>query len=125
VTGHALTVDGGLTAGRTWSQTLHRLDQLRESASVQHWAKLRLPHSVTLVKTLVLPYTAVFLASYAQGRSTAIESSPWLLETTDCVASLSRFGNDSDYRSFFSQKPALNLITTLPMQACCNQEYRT
>jgi hypothetical protein len=23
-------VDGGLTAGRTWSQMLHRLDQLRE-----------------------------------------------------------------------------------------------
>ncbi|HSZ77622.1 MAG TPA: SDR family oxidoreductase [Chthoniobacterales bacterium] len=30
VTGHALVVDGGLTAGRTWSQMLHRLDQLRE-----------------------------------------------------------------------------------------------
>jgi NAD(P)-dependent dehydrogenase (short-subunit alcohol dehydrogenase family) len=30
VTGHALTVDGGLTAGRTWSQMLHRVDQLRE-----------------------------------------------------------------------------------------------
>jgi NAD(P)-dependent dehydrogenase (short-subunit alcohol dehydrogenase family) len=30
VTGHALTVDAGLTAGRTWSQMLHRVDQLRE-----------------------------------------------------------------------------------------------
>jgi NAD(P)-dependent dehydrogenase (short-subunit alcohol dehydrogenase family) len=30
VTGHALVVDGGLTAGRTWSQMLHRVDQLRE-----------------------------------------------------------------------------------------------
>jgi NAD(P)-dependent dehydrogenase (short-subunit alcohol dehydrogenase family) len=38
VTGHALVVDGGLTAGRTWSQMLHRADQLRErfnSASVE------------------------------------------------------------------------------------------
>jgi hypothetical protein len=31
VTGEALTVDGGLTAGRRWSQTLQRYDQLRES----------------------------------------------------------------------------------------------
>jgi Enoyl-(Acyl carrier protein) reductase len=30
VTGQALVVDGGLTAGRTWSQMLHRSDQLRE-----------------------------------------------------------------------------------------------
>ena len=30
ITGHALTADGGLTAGRTWSQTLHRYDQLKE-----------------------------------------------------------------------------------------------
>ena len=30
VTGDALTVDGGLTAGRRWSQTLQRYDQLRE-----------------------------------------------------------------------------------------------
>jgi NAD(P)-dependent dehydrogenase (short-subunit alcohol dehydrogenase family) len=30
VTGHALVVDGGLTAGRTWSQMVHRVDQLRE-----------------------------------------------------------------------------------------------
>jgi NAD(P)-dependent dehydrogenase (short-subunit alcohol dehydrogenase family) len=30
VTGEALTVDGGLTAGRRWSQTLQRYDQLRE-----------------------------------------------------------------------------------------------
>jgi Enoyl-(Acyl carrier protein) reductase len=30
VTGHALTVDAGLTAGRRWSQTLHRYDQLKE-----------------------------------------------------------------------------------------------
>ena len=30
VTGHALIVDGGLTAGRPWSRTLHRFDQLRE-----------------------------------------------------------------------------------------------
>jgi NAD(P)-dependent dehydrogenase (short-subunit alcohol dehydrogenase family) len=38
VTGHALVVDGGLTAGRTWSQMLHRVDQLRQrfrSASVK------------------------------------------------------------------------------------------
>lgn len=25
-----LVVDGGLTAGRTWSQMLHRIDQLKE-----------------------------------------------------------------------------------------------
>jgi NAD(P)-dependent dehydrogenase (short-subunit alcohol dehydrogenase family) len=30
VTGEALTVDGGLTAGRRWSQTLQRYDQLKE-----------------------------------------------------------------------------------------------
>jgi NAD(P)-dependent dehydrogenase (short-subunit alcohol dehydrogenase family) len=30
VTGHTLVVDGGLTAGRCWSQMLHRSDQLRE-----------------------------------------------------------------------------------------------
>jgi NAD(P)-dependent dehydrogenase (short-subunit alcohol dehydrogenase family) len=30
VTGHALVVDGGLTAGRAWSQGLHRIDQLKE-----------------------------------------------------------------------------------------------
>jgi NAD(P)-dependent dehydrogenase (short-subunit alcohol dehydrogenase family) len=30
VTGHALVVDGGLTAGRGWSQSLHRIDQLKE-----------------------------------------------------------------------------------------------
>jgi NAD(P)-dependent dehydrogenase (short-subunit alcohol dehydrogenase family) len=30
VTGEALTVDGGLTAGRRWSQTIQRYDQLRE-----------------------------------------------------------------------------------------------
>jgi NAD(P)-dependent dehydrogenase (short-subunit alcohol dehydrogenase family) len=30
VTGHALTVDAGLTAGRRWSQTLQRYDQLKE-----------------------------------------------------------------------------------------------
>jgi NAD(P)-dependent dehydrogenase (short-subunit alcohol dehydrogenase family) len=30
VTGHALTVDAGLTAGRTWSQMLNRVGQLRE-----------------------------------------------------------------------------------------------
>jgi NAD(P)-dependent dehydrogenase (short-subunit alcohol dehydrogenase family) len=30
VTGEALTVDGGLTAGRRWSHTLQRYDQLRE-----------------------------------------------------------------------------------------------
>jgi len=30
VTGHALTVDGGLTAGRARSQTLHRFAQLKE-----------------------------------------------------------------------------------------------
>jgi len=30
VTGQALVVDGGLTAGRAWSQSLHRIDQLRE-----------------------------------------------------------------------------------------------
>jgi NAD(P)-dependent dehydrogenase (short-subunit alcohol dehydrogenase family) len=30
VTGQAIVVDGGLTAGRRWSQTLHRSDQLRE-----------------------------------------------------------------------------------------------
>jgi NAD(P)-dependent dehydrogenase (short-subunit alcohol dehydrogenase family) len=30
VTGHALVVDGGLTAGRTWSQMLNRVGQLRE-----------------------------------------------------------------------------------------------
>ncbi len=30
VTGHTLVVDGGLTAGRAWSQSMHRIDQLRE-----------------------------------------------------------------------------------------------
>jgi NAD(P)-dependent dehydrogenase (short-subunit alcohol dehydrogenase family) len=30
VTGEALTVDGGLTAGRRWSQTLQRYDRLKE-----------------------------------------------------------------------------------------------
>jgi NAD(P)-dependent dehydrogenase (short-subunit alcohol dehydrogenase family) len=30
VTGDAITVDGGLTAGRRWSQTLQRYDQLKE-----------------------------------------------------------------------------------------------
>jgi NAD(P)-dependent dehydrogenase (short-subunit alcohol dehydrogenase family) len=30
VTGQALVVDGGLTAGRAWSQSIHRIDQLRE-----------------------------------------------------------------------------------------------
>jgi NAD(P)-dependent dehydrogenase (short-subunit alcohol dehydrogenase family) len=30
VTGHALVVDGGLTAGRAWSQSLLRVDELRE-----------------------------------------------------------------------------------------------
>jgi NAD(P)-dependent dehydrogenase (short-subunit alcohol dehydrogenase family) len=30
VTGQALAVDGGLTAGRAWSQSIHRIDQLRE-----------------------------------------------------------------------------------------------
>jgi NAD(P)-dependent dehydrogenase (short-subunit alcohol dehydrogenase family) len=30
VTGHALVVDGGLTAGRRWSEGLRRFDQLRE-----------------------------------------------------------------------------------------------
>jgi NAD(P)-dependent dehydrogenase (short-subunit alcohol dehydrogenase family) len=38
VTGEALTVDGGLTAGRRWSQTLNRFEQLQKrfrSASVE------------------------------------------------------------------------------------------
>jgi NAD(P)-dependent dehydrogenase (short-subunit alcohol dehydrogenase family) len=30
VTGQAIVVDGGLTVGRSWSQSLHRIDQLRE-----------------------------------------------------------------------------------------------
>jgi enoyl-[acyl-carrier-protein] reductase (NADH) len=30
VTGQALVVDGGLTVGRGWSQSLHRIDQLKE-----------------------------------------------------------------------------------------------
>lgn len=30
VTGQALVVDGGLTAGRAWSQSIHRIDQLKE-----------------------------------------------------------------------------------------------
>jgi enoyl-[acyl-carrier-protein] reductase (NADH) len=30
VTGHALVVDGGLTAGMRWSQTLERLETLKE-----------------------------------------------------------------------------------------------
>jgi NAD(P)-dependent dehydrogenase (short-subunit alcohol dehydrogenase family) len=30
VTGQALVVDGGLTAGRAWSQSLNRIDELRE-----------------------------------------------------------------------------------------------
>ena len=30
VTGQALVVDGGLTVGRPWSQSIHRIDQLKE-----------------------------------------------------------------------------------------------
>jgi hypothetical protein len=30
VTGQAIVIDGGLTVGRSWSQTLHRIDQLKE-----------------------------------------------------------------------------------------------
>jgi NAD(P)-dependent dehydrogenase (short-subunit alcohol dehydrogenase family) len=30
VTGQALVVDGGLTVGRAWSQSIHRIDQLKE-----------------------------------------------------------------------------------------------
>jgi len=30
VTGHALVVDGGLTAGRRWSERLRSFDQLKE-----------------------------------------------------------------------------------------------
>jgi NAD(P)-dependent dehydrogenase (short-subunit alcohol dehydrogenase family) len=30
VTGNILVVDGGLTAGRGWSQSLQRIDQLKE-----------------------------------------------------------------------------------------------
>ena len=30
VTGHALVVDGGFTAGTQWSQTLERLENLKE-----------------------------------------------------------------------------------------------
>jgi NAD(P)-dependent dehydrogenase (short-subunit alcohol dehydrogenase family) len=30
VTGHALVVDGGFTAGTRWSQTLERLENLKE-----------------------------------------------------------------------------------------------
>jgi NAD(P)-dependent dehydrogenase (short-subunit alcohol dehydrogenase family) len=30
VTGQALVVDGGLTAGRAWSQSLRRIDELKE-----------------------------------------------------------------------------------------------
>jgi hypothetical protein len=48
-----------------------------------------------------------------------------LSETTDCVASLSCLRNDLGCWSFLSPKSALNLITTLPVQACCNQKCRT
>jgi hypothetical protein len=45
-----------------------------------------------------------------------------LSETTDCLGSLSHFRNDFDCWNFLYLKSALNLIATLQMQACCNQE---
>jgi NAD(P)-dependent dehydrogenase (short-subunit alcohol dehydrogenase family) len=43
VTGPALVVDGGLTAGRAWSQSLNRIDQLRERfQSTMHQATVTL-----------------------------------------------------------------------------------
>jgi hypothetical protein len=40
-------------------------------------------------------------------------------------ASLSHFRNDFGCWNFLYPKSALNLIATLPMQACCSQERRT
>jgi Enoyl-(Acyl carrier protein) reductase len=52
VTGHALVVDGGLTAGRTWSQMLHRVDQLRERFRAASSEKRALPSTFTRATTL-------------------------------------------------------------------------
>jgi hypothetical protein len=45
-------------------------------------------------------------------------------ETADCFGSSSHFRNDSGCWNFLYLKSALNLIATLPMQACCDQECR-
>jgi hypothetical protein len=45
-------------------------------------------------------------------------------ETTDCIGSLSHFRNDFGCWNFLYLKSAQNLMATLPMQACCNQECR-
>ena len=45
-------------------------------------------------------------------------------ETTDCIGSLSHLRDDFGCWNFLYPKSALNLIATLPMQACCNQECR-
>ena len=42
VTGQALVVDGGLTVGRPWSQSIHRIDQLKEHVC-SVLTRLRLP----------------------------------------------------------------------------------
>ena len=46
-------------------------------------------------------------------------------ETTDCIRSLSHLRDDFGCWNFLDPKSALNLIATLPMQVCCNQECRT
>ena len=45
-------------------------------------------------------------------------------ETTHFIRSLSRLRDDFGCWNFLYPKSALNLIATLPMQACCNQERR-
>jgi hypothetical protein len=67
--------------------------------------------------------------SFAGISSTGLAYSPLALEhhsgfseTTDFIGSLSHFRNDLGCRNFLYLKSALNLIATLPMQACCNQE---
>jgi hypothetical protein len=58
----------------------------------------------------------------------SLESTPTLehhsgfSETTDWVSSLSHFRDDCGRWNFLYLKSALNSISTLPMQACCDQE---
>jgi hypothetical protein len=54
------------------------------------------------------------------------KSPPWFSfsATTDCTGGLSHFRNGFGW-DFLYPKSAPNLITTLPMQACCNQKCGT
>jgi hypothetical protein len=54
-----------------------------------------------------------------------LEHHSGFLETTDCAGSLSHLSDDFGCWNFLCPKSALNLIATLPLQACCNQECRT